>query len=129
MPKTIRQTVMIKASPAAVYEALMDSRKHAKFSGWPARISRKPGGTFTAYGAYINGVNLELVPGRRIVQFWRSANWPKFHYSTVTYDLRKVRGGTRLVFTQAGVPDRDYRAKKSGWHDAYWRPIKTLLEK
>jgi uncharacterized protein YndB with AHSA1/START domain len=129
MPKTIRQTVTINASPEAVYEALMDSRKHAKFSGRPARISRKPGGTFTAYGNYINGVNLELVPGRRIVQFWRSANWPKFHYSTVTYRLRKVRGGTRLVFTQAGVPDRDYRAKKTGWHHAYWQPIKSLLER
>jgi len=43
MSKTIRQSVTIKASPHAVYEALMDSRKHAAFSGMPARISRKVG--------------------------------------------------------------------------------------
>jgi len=129
MPKTIRQTVIIKASARAIYEALMDSRKHAKFSGQPAHISRKPGGTFTVYGNYINGANLELVPGRKIVQFWRSANWPKFHYSTVRYGLTKVRGGTRLAFTQIGVPDGDYKAKKSGWHHAYWQPIKAMLEK
>ena len=33
MPKTIRQTATFKASPRAVYEALMDSRKHAAFTG------------------------------------------------------------------------------------------------
>ena len=58
MPKTIRQTVTIKARPHAVYEALMDSRKHAAFSGLPARISRVRGGRFTAYGPYLSGVNL-----------------------------------------------------------------------
>ena len=129
MPKTIRQTVTIKASPHAIYEALMDSRKHTAFSGMPARISRKPGGRFTAYGSYLSGVNLELVSDKKIVQFWRSKNWPKFHYSTVTFELRRVKDGTRLSFTQVGVPDNDYRAKKRGWIRSYWEPIKAMLEK
>ena len=128
MPKAIRQTVTFNASPRAVYEALMDSRKHAAFTGSPARISRRPGARFTAYGPYLSGVNLELVPGRKIVQLWRSSNWPKFHYSTVTYDLKKVRGGTRLTFTQVGVPDNDYKDKKSGWITHYWQPMKAMLE-
>jgi uncharacterized protein YndB with AHSA1/START domain len=128
MPKTIRQTVTFQASPKAVYEALMDSRRHAKFSHAPARISRKPGGRFTAYGSYISGVNLELVPGRKIVQLWRSRRWPKHHYSTVTYALTKVKGGTRLSFTQEGVPNDDVTDKKSGWISHYWQPIKAMLE-
>jgi len=129
MPKTIRQTVLIKASPHVVYEALMDSRRHAAFSGMPARISRKPGGRFTAYGPYLSGVNLELIRDRKIVQFWRARNWPPFHYSTVTFDLKKDKGGTRLSFTQVGVPDNDYQAKKRGWIHSYWEPMKKLLEK
>ena len=129
MPKTIRQTVTIKASPHAVYEALLDSRKHAAFSGMPARISRAPGGRFTAYGPYLSGVNLELVPDKKIVQFWRAKNWPPFHYSTVTFALARVKGGTRLAFTQVGVPDNDYTDKKSGWITHYWEPMKALLEK
>lgn len=128
MPKTIRQTVTFKASPRAVYETLMDSRRHATFSGAPARISRRLGGRFTAYGSYISGVNLELVPGRKIVQFWRSQGWPKYHYSTVTYALAKVKGGTRLSFTQEGVPDDDVKDKKSGWITHYWQPMKAMLE-
>jgi uncharacterized protein YndB with AHSA1/START domain len=129
MPKTIRQTVTIAASPHAVYEALMESRKHAAFSGMPAQISRKPGGRFTAYGRYLSGVNLELVPDKKIVQFWRSRNWPPFHYSTVTFALTRVPGGTRLAFTQVGVPDKDYVAKKRGWMKSYWMPMKAMLEK
>ena len=31
--KTVKQTVTFKASPHDVYEALMDSKKHAKFTG------------------------------------------------------------------------------------------------
>jgi uncharacterized protein YndB with AHSA1/START domain len=129
MPKTIRQTVTINASPHAVYEALMDSRQHAAFSGRPARISRWPGGRFTAYGPYLSGVTRELVPDKKIVQFWRSKNWPAFHYSTVTFALKKVKGGTRLAFTQVGVPDNDYKAKTRGWIKSYWEPMKAMLEK
>jgi uncharacterized protein YndB with AHSA1/START domain len=130
MPKTIRQTATFKASPRAVYEALLDSRKHAAFTGRPARIERRPGGRFTAYGTYLRGVTVELVPNKRIVQLWRSRNWPPYHYSTVTFALAAAPGGrTRLRFTQEGVPDNDYRAKRSGWVTAYWDKMKRYLER
>jgi activator of HSP90 ATPase len=129
MPKTIRQTASFKAGPRAVYEALMDSRKHAAFSGMPARIDKRVGGRFTAYGGYLEGVTIELVPNRRIVQFWRSKNWPAHYYSTVTFDLAPERGGTRLRFTQEGVPVKDYAAKRSGWTSQYWEKMKRFLER
>jgi len=129
MPKTIRQTETFKASPRAVYEALLDSRRHSAFTGSPARIDRRPGGRFTAYGGYLEGVTIELIPNKKIVQFWRSRNWPPFHYSTVTFALSPVRGGTRLRFTQQGVPNNDYRAKRGGWVSAYWEKMKAFLER
>jgi uncharacterized protein YndB with AHSA1/START domain len=46
--KSIRQSVVFKAPPHEVYEALMDSKKHARFSGEEARISRKDGGKIRA---------------------------------------------------------------------------------
>jgi uncharacterized protein YndB with AHSA1/START domain len=42
--KTVRQTITFKAPPHDVYEALMDSRKHSKFTGDKASISRKSRG-------------------------------------------------------------------------------------
>ncbi len=129
MPKTIRQSVTIKAGPRAVYDTLTDSRLHTALTGSPARISPRSGGAFSAYGGYITGVNLELVPGKKIVQLWRSKGWPKHHYSTVTYALARVKGGTRLRFTQEGVPDDDYEDKREGWITHYWQPLKVKLGK
>jgi activator of HSP90 ATPase len=127
--KTIRQSVTFKVSPHAVYEALMDSEKHARFTGAGADISREVGGKFTAYDGSLEGDNLELVPDARIVQSWRSDDWPERHYSRATFSLKKIEGGTRLTFTQTGVPEEFYEDVKEGWIDYYWEPMKRLLEK
>ena len=66
--KSIKQSVTIKASPKEIYDALMDSKKHSKFTGGKANISNKVGGKFTAYDEYCFGTNLELVPNKKIVQ-------------------------------------------------------------
>src|SRR3989442_14487615 len=63
MAKTIRQSVTVKASPKVVYAALMDSKTHARFTEAKAVVSRRVGGSFTAYDGYASGKNLELVPG------------------------------------------------------------------
>lgn len=128
MPKTIRQSVTFKVAPHEVYEALMDSRKHAKFTGAKARISSAVGGKISAYDDYISGTNLELIPDKKIVQAWRGSDWPKDHYSKATFLLKKVKGGTRLTFTQSGVPDQHYESIKQGWIDHYWTPMKEMFE-
>ncbi len=127
--KTIQQSVTLKVSPHEVYEALMDSRKHSKFTGEEASISREVGGKFSAYGEYITGVNLELVPDKKIVQSWRGRDWPEGHYSKATFYLEKIKYGTRLTFTQTEVPDEQYDEISKGWHDYYWTPMKKMLEK
>ncbi|MEO6417910.1 MAG: SRPBCC domain-containing protein, partial [Polyangiaceae bacterium] len=71
MPK-IHQEVKFAAPPAKVYQALMSSAEHAKFTGAPAEISAKAGGAWSAYGGKIGGFNVELVDGTRIVQTWRA---------------------------------------------------------
>jgi activator of HSP90 ATPase len=126
--RTIRQSVTIKASPHDVYEALMDSKKHAKFTGGKASISREVGGKFTAYDDYAEGVNLELAPDKKIVQSWRASDWPEGHYSKVTFSLAKTEGGTRLSFTQTDVPEELYDDVAQGWRDYYWAPMKEMLE-
>ena len=129
MTKEIKHRVTIRATPAKVYAALMDEKKHARFTGQRARIDRRVGGTFACYGTYIRGITLELQPGRQIVQVWRSRNWPKGTYSIVTFKLSKAPGsGTTLYFHQVGVPSNDYRDKNKGWRTHYWEPLKRYLE-
>lgn len=129
MSAVIRQSVTFRATPHAVYEALMDSRKHARFTGDQAQISRKVGGAISAYGDYITGTNLELVPDEKIVQAWHASDWPEGHLSRVIFKLTPIKGGTRLTFTHRGVPDKEIASIKQGWIEHYWQPLKALLEK
>ena len=127
--KRIRQSVTFKEGPHEVYELLMDSRKHARFTGTKARISRREGGKFTAYDGYIEGINLNIVRDRKIVQSWRGSDWPEGHYSRATFSLKKVKNGTHLTFTQSRVPEQYYHDINQGWRDYYWKPMKEMLEK
>jgi activator of HSP90 ATPase len=125
--KTIRQSVTFSAQPHDVYELLMDSRKHEEFSGAHARISRMIGGKISTYDGYATGVNLELVPDKRIVQTWRGSDWQNGHYSQATFTLTKVKTGTRLELTQTDVPADHYDSINKGWIEFYWMPMKDLL--
>lgn len=125
---SIRQTVTLPASPHEVYEALMDARIHARFTGGGAKISRKVGGAFSVFDGYAEGVNLELVPDRKIAQRWRASDWPPDHYSTLTFSLTRITGGTRLTLRQRGVPAGQVKAISDGWREFYWAPLKTMLQ-
>jgi uncharacterized protein YndB with AHSA1/START domain len=127
---TIRQTIEIRAKPEEVYKALMTTKGHAAFTGAPARISTKVGGKFTAWDGYIHGMNLELVPGKRIVQAWRPSaeGWPEDYYSKVTFDLSPTSRGTKIQFVHSEVPKEHVGHLSSGWHESYWEPLKAYLE-
>ena len=125
--KSIRQSVTFHASPHTIYEMLMDSRKHAKFTGAKASISRKVGGKFTVFDGGLQGTHLELVPDKKIVQTWRSNDWPEGHYSKATFRLTEVKGGTRLTFSQSGVPVEHYASISQGWRSYYWVRMKEML--
>ena len=127
--KTIRQTVTIPAPPLEVYRVLMTSKGHEAFTGAPARISPRVGGSFTAWGGYIHGRNLELEAGKRIVQAWRPAeeNWPTTHWSKVDYRLSPVKGGTRVKFIHSGVPEEHAGHLAGGWKESYWQPMSTYF--
>ncbi len=127
--KDIRLTVTFKAGAHAVYELLMDAKKHSALAaGDKTKISRKVGGKFKV-GSYIEGVNLELAPDEKIVQSWRYEDWPEGHFSKVTFIFKEEGGKTKMTFTQTGVPVQFYENIKQGWIDYYWTPMKEMLEK
>jgi uncharacterized protein YndB with AHSA1/START domain len=126
---SIRQTVWLPAPPEAVYAALMTTRGHRSFTGAPARISPKVGGTFMAWGGYIHGTNLKLVAGKRIEQSWRPTDetWPKGHLSKVSFSLSPSKGGTKLTFVHSEVPKEHVGHLSGGWKKSYWDPLRKYL--
>lgn len=130
MAKTIRQTVYFDAPPHVVFEALMDTRKHATFTGSKARISRKVGGPISAWDGYISGKNLKVEPDKVIVQAWRTVEFNEGEPdSKVMFHLSKKGKGTRLIFVHSNVPDRLADELSQGWHDSYWDPLKAYLQR
>ena len=104
--KSFKQIVVFKAKPEAVYNALMDSKKHSLFTGGKAVIGKKVGDNFSAYDGYITGKNIELVPGKKIIQTWRATDdgWPEDHYSTIEFVFKKTKEGTELQFRHSDIP-------------------------
>jgi activator of HSP90 ATPase len=128
MSNHIRQTITFDAKPPVIYSMLMDSRKHAAFTGAPAKIGKRAGDRVSAHGGYIAAYQVELVKNKRIVQAWRGADWPKGAWSIATFEFKTARGGrTKLTFTQHGVPPKLVEHFKQGWYESYWDAIKAML--
>lgn len=124
---TIKQTVTFNASPKKIYDMLMDSKQHATFTEAAAKINPTIGGKFSAYDGYIEGKNLRLVPGKKIVQLWRGSDWPKGQFSTATFELKKHGIGTTLTFTHTDVPKEFMKDIAQGWKDYYWKRMKQHI--
>ena len=121
MSKTIHQEIVFEVPPDEVYAALMETKRHTAFTkNGPAKISQKVGGAFSAHGGYVSGINLELIPGKRIVQAWRAKSWPEGIYSIVHFALSKRGKGTALVFDHTAAPPEQVESLTKGWHDMYW---------
>jgi activator of HSP90 ATPase len=82
---------------------------------------------FQLTGGYSTGKNLELIPGKRIVQTWRAADWPEGVGSTATFDFEQQGDNAVIRFTQTNVPDDYLDAIEQGWVDYYWEPMRTYL--
>lgn len=128
--KSIKQTVTFKASPAEIYDLLMNAKKHSQFTGGTVKMSDKPNGKFVVFDGYCHGKNLELKPGKLIKQEWhfREEGWPEDHYSVCEFQFEKTPSGTKLKFTQTGIPEHKVNALKDGWKTYYWNPMKTWIE-
>lgn len=128
MCKTIKQKVKFKASPEIVYELLADSKKHQAVTGEKAIISNKIGGNFSAYDGYITGVNVDLLPAKRIVQAWRGSDFPEGIYSMAAFVLVPTKdGGTELTLTHRGVPKNLIPGIEKGWKEFYWDKMKDYI--
>ena len=71
--KSIRQTVTFDAKPIDVYNLIMDAEKHAAFTGSKVTMSKELNGKFSVFDGYCRGYNIELIPGKKIVQAWHFA--------------------------------------------------------
>ncbi|CAN7434593.1 SRPBCC domain-containing protein [Rhizobium sp. LjRoot254] len=125
---SIHQETRLSGPPSRVYDILTKSDLFAKMTGGRAAdISTEPGGAVSLFGGDIRARNVELVPGKRVVQAWRSQAWPEGVYSIVRFELAADGAGTLLTFDQAGYPDSAHDMLAGGWSKMYWSPMDAML--
>jgi activator of HSP90 ATPase len=107
----------------------IDPRRHATFTGHPVRIGSKPGSVFRAFGGMISGRMLAVVPGKLIVQRWRSVDFGKNDPDSILvlgfFDEGRGRG--RIEMAHFNVPRQDHALVKKGWAKHYWKPLRKYL--
>ena len=124
MPENMTLSTIVPASPEKVYRAWLDSAGHAAVTGSPASIDGQVGGKFTAWDGYIEGTTLELNPFSRIVQSWRTSEFPAGSPdSRLEVLLEEAGGGTRLTLVHSNIPDGQAEEYRQGWEDFYFSPM------
>ena len=124
MPYSYTLSTVIPASPAEIYRAWLDSVTHSEMTGGEATMSDEVGADVSAWDGYITGRNLELVPGERIVQSWRTTEFDdEFEDSIVTIVLQETEDGTLLTLQHSNVPDEHKSYEEGGWQSNYFEPM------
>jgi activator of HSP90 ATPase len=129
MSKTIIQDVVFKGTtPQAIYDIYLEGKKHSIATGAPASISPKEGTEYSAHNGYITGKNLQLIPGKLIVQSWRAQSWPEDSVdSTFIIYLEPQGTDTLLHAVHANVPAGAADDLDKGWHKMYWEPFRLYI--
>lgn len=122
-------SAFIPAPPEAVYKAWLDSRKHAAMTGGAAAVNARIGATFQAWDGYITGKNLELEPGARILQDWRTSEFTEAEPdSRLEILFKPKKAGTIVTIRHSRLPAHGMQYRE-GWIDSYFNPMKAYFGK
>jgi activator of HSP90 ATPase len=125
---SIHQEAVIDAAPPLLYAVLTDGEKFAAATGQPARLTDQEGEGFTLFSGRVEGRQIELVPGERVVQAWRFGGdhpgaWDPGVYSVVRFRLERAGKATKLVIDHDGVPPEWQEHIASGYPTFYMEPL------
>ena len=126
MAEKITVSDIMPAPPERLYAAWLDPHEHSKMTGGAA--TDEGDGRFTAWDGYITGRTVSAVPHSKIVQSWRTSEFPdSAPDSTLTILFEAADGGTKVTFLHEKIPDGQADAYEQGWHEHYFTPMKAYF--
>mmetsp|Transcript_40416 Transcript_40416/g.49019 ORF Transcript_40416/g.49019 Transcript_40416/m.49019 type:complete len:346 (+) Transcript_40416:128-1165(+) len=133
--RTIKLTEKFYCRPIDIFGVMTDVPRIQTFTQSPAEFDASPGGKFSMFGGSVQGINVELVPGEKMVQKWRFSNWEEGYYSMVTITFKEPEpGNTILSLVQEGVPEEDafgnhsvYDQTENGWKNLIFHKIRSIF--
>ena len=126
--ESVHHRILLAASPEDIYDAWLDSDKHSAMTGGEAECSKETGEKFSAWDGYISGTNLELEPGRRILQSWRTSEFDDADEdSFLELIFRPSGNGTELTLNHTNIPEGQTQYEQ-GWVDSYFEPMRHFFQ-
>lgn len=128
MSDSFEISTILPTSPKRIYEAWLNGNEHSAMTGGAAKVDPSIGGRYSAWDNYITGTTIELEPYRRIVQSWRTTEFPPDHPdSRLEIVLEEVDGGTQLTLKHSGISEGQGPGYKSGWGENYFDPMRAYF--
>jgi hypothetical protein len=112
-----------------VYSAWLDSTQHSAFAGNKTVVEGDVGGNFSERDGHITGKLVQLDLGRRIIQSWRSKDFPpKAPDSRVELHFESVFGGARITILHSDIPEGLGESVRNSWNDMFG-PMRSYFGK
>ena len=128
--ESLKLSITLPVKAEKLYKAWLNSKEHAKFTGADASASTKVNGKHSAWDGYIWGKNLELKANKKIIQSWRTSEFPEdAPDSTLEITFEEKAGKTKLNLYHHGLQKGDAKKYTQGWKDFYFTPMKSYFGK
>lgn len=130
-------TAAFNTSAENIYKAWLSTQGHTQMTGSPAKVDGREDGDFTAWEGYIWGTFLELEENKRILQLWRTSEFPEEADDSLVEILLEeeiaATGDRRLAMTKVtlihtNIPEGQAESYKQGWEDFYFKPMREYFE-
>lgn len=128
-------TATFSAKAADIYKAYLSTQGHTQITGSPAKVDGRVNGEFIAWDGYIWGTFLELEENKKIVQAWRTGEFPEdaedSHVEILLEEIAST-GERRLAMTKltlihTNIPEGQADSYKTGWEDFYFKPMREYF--
>lgn len=123
--ESISLEIILNTSADQFYKDWLTSETHADFTGGEAIASDKIGAAYSAWDGYISGKNIELIPGKKIVQSWRSTEFTDSDEDSIIELKLDAIGSNELKLTlhHKNIPAGAGEKYKAGWEEHYFEPM------
>lgn len=123
--KDLKKYYILPVSPDMVYAALTREATIQLWTGAHASFVAEPGTEFSMWDDDIVGKNIELDPGKKIVQEWY---FDEEEESIVTITLHEHKKGTSVEIRHTGIPEEHFENIEEGWDDVYMASLQEFFE-
>jgi uncharacterized protein YndB with AHSA1/START domain len=130
MPDAFRLTSTIPGLPERAYSAWLDTAAHAAFTKAVAKVDPAIGGKFSTLDGYAHGRTVDLLIGRKIVQTWRTREFPPSSPdSRLEIQFEAADGATRVTILHSALPEGHGEKYKKTWIERYFRPMRAYFSR